>query len=332
MYFKKNVLIIGYGGMGKRYHKALKNLGFKNIDILDNKLTDELRIKKNFFSTFKDINKKRYELICLVTNTVGRIKIFEEIVKLKLTKKIILEKPLSCSIDEALKVKPHLNKYKVLVNSYRPFLHNYKMLKKIMKKKKEEPVSFTILSPSAGLGNMGSVFFDIGLYFLDEEPVKIKCQIDKALIKNPRGTQFNDPAGFGIIELKNNKRIIFDTFSDTSIPYKMIIRSKNLEIWIDEINNDHIIYEKPEKLKNKPNNYYLFKPIKSKLKIKEKYNPIKFTETTIKEIFSKKFSSNYLRSLKVMQLIIGCHVSSEKNLNIELPLKKKYFKKYIPFA
>ena len=49
MYFKKNVLIIGYGGMGKRYHKALKNLGFKNIDILDNKLTDELRIKK-FFS------------------------------------------------------------------------------------------------------------------------------------------------------------------------------------------------------------------------------------------------------------------------------------------
>ena len=48
--------------MGKRYHKALKNLGFKNIDILDNKLTDELRIKKNFFSTLKDINKKRYEL------------------------------------------------------------------------------------------------------------------------------------------------------------------------------------------------------------------------------------------------------------------------------
>ena len=39
-------------------------------------------------------------------------------------------------------------------------------------------------------------------------------------------------AGFGIIELKNNKRIIFDTFSDTSIPYKMIIRSKNLKKFI----------------------------------------------------------------------------------------------------
>ena len=49
---------------------------------------------------------------------------------------------------------------------------------------------------------MGSVFFDIALYFLDEEPVKIKCQIDKALIKNPRGAQFNDPCWFWHYRIK----------------------------------------------------------------------------------------------------------------------------------
>ena len=328
---KKNVLIIGYGGMGRRYYKSLKNLGFRNIDIYDKKPSEELIKKKNFISNFKYI-KKKYDLVCLVTNTIGRIKLFEKIAKLKLSRRVILEKPLSCSMNEALKVKPYLNKIRVLVNSYRPYLQNYKSIKNLMNKKKETPVSFTILSPSAGLGNMGSVFFDIALYFLESDPKKVNCTIDSTLLKNPRGDQFKDPGGFGVIELKKKKRIIFDTCSDTSIPYRMIIRSKNLEIWIDEINNNFFIYKKPNHLRDKPNNYYLYKPIKTKITVKSRYNPINFTETTISKIFSKKFETNYFRSLKVMELIIGCHISSKQNRTIDLPLKKEHFTKFFPFA
>ena len=40
-------------------------------------------------------------------------------------------------------------------------------------------------------------------------------------------------------------------------------------------------------MKTKPLNYYLFKPELYKLPIYEKYNPIKFTQITLKNIFKK---------------------------------------------
>ena len=45
----------------------------------------------------------------------------------------------------------------------------------------------SILSPSAGLGNMGSIFFDLCNYFLEEKIISVSCQIDKTGTINPRG-------------------------------------------------------------------------------------------------------------------------------------------------
>ena len=55
---KKNVLIIGYGGMGRRYYKSLKNLGFRNIDIYDKKPSEELIKKKKILFLILNILKK----------------------------------------------------------------------------------------------------------------------------------------------------------------------------------------------------------------------------------------------------------------------------------
>ena len=90
------------------------------------------------------------------------------------------------------------------------------------------------------------------------------------------------------------------------------------------------IIEKDPK-NGKPLYYYLFKPDLIKLPIFEKYNPIKFTQITIKKIFQKNFKSNLNESIIVMKLLIGCHVADKLKKEIIFnSLKDK--KRYIKFA
>ena len=46
------------------------------------------------------------------------------------------------------------------------------------------------------------------------------------------------------------------------MPYQIILKSKNLEVSIDEINNEFIVKERPNKFKKKPPYYYLYRPDK----------------------------------------------------------------------
>ena len=85
---------------------------------------------------------------------------------------------------------------------------------------------------------MGSVFFDLSLYLFKEKPVSVYCKIDKNNTINPRGKKFKDPGGYGLVNFKNNKRLFFDLSEDTGLPYTMILKSKNYEFIIDEINNN----------------------------------------------------------------------------------------------
>ena len=78
-------------------------------------------------------------------------------------------------------------------------------------------------------------------------------------------------------------------------------------------------------------NYYLFKPELHKLKIYEKYDPVKFTEITLKNIFKKNFNSNLSDAILVMKMIIGCHISSKLKKELKFETLKKQ-NKSIKFA
>ena len=111
----------------------------------------------------------------------------------------------------------------------------------------------------------------------------------------------------------------------------MILKSKNFEFIIDELNNIIYYKKRPLKLLSKPLYYYLFKPEYKKLKIYEKYNPVNFTKKTIFEIFKKNFKSNIDNSIDTMKMIIGCHYSYRQKKEIKIN-NKKMNKIYIPFA
>ena len=218
-----------------------------------------------------------------------------------------------------------------MINSYRPLLQNFIQIKKILKKNNEDAKSIIINSPFAGIGNMGSIFFDLALYFFQEKPLLAYCKIKKSTIPNPRGQEFQDPGGYGIITFKKNKRLIFDLSEDTGLPYTICIKSKNFEFMIDEINNKFYQKRRSKLLDSKPLYYYLFSPKLDKLKVFEKYNPIHFTEKTINEIFKKNYRSNIQSGIQVIKMIMACHLSSRSGREIQIE-KIGNNKIYIPFA
>ena len=117
------------------------------------------------------------------------------------------------------------------------------------------------------------------------------------------------------------------------MPYTILIKSKNLEIIIDEINNNFTLKERPKIMKKKPLYFYLFKPRITKLKIKHNFNVVKMTCFSIRKIFEDKFSyKNLDNAISVMGCIFGTHASSKEKKIIALPLKRKYHKLKINFA
>lgn len=330
----KKAIIIGFGGMGKRYYKALKSLGFKISHICDkNENNNKVIHKLNFVKNYKKLLNVNADLLCIVTNTTDRFTILADFLKFSPIKRIITEKPLSCSLIEAFTLEKLIkkNKKKVIINSYRNLLRNYKQIIDILKKKNEDLKSINIISPSAGLGNMGSVFFDLSLYLFKEKPVSVYCKIDKNNTINPRGKKFKDPGGYGLVNFKNNKRLFFDLSEDTGLPYTMILKSKNYEFIIDEINNNFFYKKKPSKFNSKPLFYYLFNPEYKKLRVFERYNPVKFTIKSIEEIFKQSFKSNINTSIETMKIIIGCHFSSKQNKEIKI-IDKRMSNIRVPFA
>tara|TARA_B100000029_G_C17605918_1_gene967378 strand:- start:3475 stop:4488 length:1014 start_codon:yes stop_codon:yes gene_type:complete len=335
----KTAILIGYGGMGRRYYQALKLMKIKTIAVCEKKIKkiSKEKFEKNVIITndYKKLLKLKADLLCIASNTQSRFQILSSFSEKGKIKKIITEKPLSTSYGNCLRIQKIIKrkKIKLIVNTHRSFSPNFLMLKKIFKKYKETPSTIFINSPSAGLGNMGSTFFDLGFFFFNEKPKSVVGNIDKTGTINPRGKNFKDPGGHGIISFYNNKKLFFDLSENTGLPYTISIKSKNLEATIDEINNNFILKQRPKIMNKKPLYFYLFKPRIKKLKIKHKFDVVRMTCFSIRQIFENKFSyKNLDNAVSVMGCIFAVYASNKENKIVSLPLHKRYHKFKINFA
>ena len=333
----KKAVIFGFGGMGQRYYESLKKSKFDIIGICDKNLKKKKILKENifFYKNYQKLLKVKSDLACITSNTSSRYKIILDLIKYSPIKRIITEKPLAISLEQAKKIESlcKKKKKKILVNTHRTYSKNFFNIKKFLTKKKENVTHIYINSPCAGIGNMGSTFFDIAQFFLNENPKSIFAKIDNTNTPNPRGKIFKDPGGYGVINYSQNKKVFFDLSENTGLPYKIILKTKNYEIVIDELNNKFYLEERPNKMRKKPLYFYLFKPNKHKMKIFHKFNVVDMTMFTIKEIFKKNLNyQNLKRAVLVNEIISACFVSSQKKQLINFPLKKKYHKIKCNFA
>lgn len=334
----KTAIIIGFGGMGMRHFKALKKLKIRVIAICDKnvKKLEKISFLKNVtkVKNYKKLLKFNADIVCISSNTMSRFNIIKNFITKSNIQKLLIEKPLAVSFKECLEIKNLIkkNNKRLYVNTYRTISKNFENVKKLFNKNKEKITHIFINSPSAGLGNMGSIFFDLGNFFIDEKVISVTSWIDKTGTLNPRGKIFKDPGGYGIVKYKKNKKLFFDLSENTSLPYEIILKSQNFECKIDELNNNFLFRQRPKSMMAKPNYFYLYKPKYFKLKLNHKYDVVLMTTFSIKKLFLKKFKSNLPSAISSMETIFACYASDKLNKTIKFPLQKQFHSKRVNFA
>ena len=246
-----NAVIFGCGWQGMRHVKILKELSVNLECIVDIN-------PKGVYNSFPDFPKNNiYEdtdlcfknhkpdVAIIATDSASRIDCVKKSVEYGV-KKIFCEKPMATNLNDAatmIKITEE-NGCLLAINHLRRWSPNHIALKKLLDKGIIGTIKHIYFqSGSTGLGNVVSHIIDNIRFYTDSELEWVLGFLDKTGTPNIRGSHFNDPAGWGMILMKDGTRIFIDTFEDTGVPHVFEIVGTFGRVVIEEMNNHwHIIY------------------------------------------------------------------------------------------
>ena len=139
----KTAILIGFGGMGRRYYQALKMMKIKVLAVCDKNIKkySNYKFEKNIslVQNYKNLLNHKADLLCLASNTQSRLNILNDFCNHGKIKKILTEKPLSTSYKNCLDIKKTIkkNKIRLIVNTHRSYSPNFKAIKNIFKIRNE---------------------------------------------------------------------------------------------------------------------------------------------------------------------------------------------------
>lgn len=234
--------IVGMGPHGKRILKVVQEQ-FKELNLVGiiDKREDVLStidiIEENKFQGLEDLYlKHKVEVLLIATNGPSHAPITLEAID-RGVKYIMVEKPMACSVSDALKMEEKAKEanVKLSVNQSRRFSPLYIWLKeKIEEGHWGGILSIYIQRPGIGLGCLGTHSFDLANFLVDKFPKHVTGWIDKPHTKNPRGDSFIDPGGLVIIDYDNEVRAIVSQIERGSGSRTIEINLTGCRIRIDE--------------------------------------------------------------------------------------------------
>lgn len=132
----KNVLLIGYGSIGKRHAKNLKNIGIKPYILT--KYPDDL--DAIFLRDIEEIKDIGIDFCIIATPTARHLDDLKRCLTLSnIPRKILIEKPLECSYLKGKKIKDIAEKYgiDIFIAYNMRFFKVFNIIKKFIKEQKD---------------------------------------------------------------------------------------------------------------------------------------------------------------------------------------------------
>lgn len=338
----KRAAIIGFGGMGQRHYEAYKKIGAEVVAICD---WDKPKIQqalpnfpeKHSYSDYENLlENEGFDILSVVTNGPTHAEITINASNHGV-KNIICEKPIATTLRDAKKMIKtcEKNQARLAINHIRRWSSNYRRLKQLIKNDAIGKLrNFYFSVGSTGLGNFTIHFFDTIRYLTDSEPVWAIGFLDKTGTPNPRGKQFVDPAGYGIVQFKNGARAIIDTSEETGVQYLFQIVGKYGRVIIDELNDFWQIRARNEKMRKLPLTRYGTPMNVVPFKLDSKFDIVDLTSKALAELLSgRQISCNGEDGMKALEMVISFHFSEKRgNRKVFFPLEKKHAVKGVPIA
>jgi len=322
--------IIGFGGMGQRHFKAYEKIGVDVIaiaDLLSEKVKEILPEfpDDGIYKDYRDLFKKEdLDVVSVVTNgpTHAPVTIAASNAGIR---HVMCEKPMATRLSDAEAIIKTItkNKTRLAVNHTRRHSVNYARLKEMIGKGIIGNVRHLYFNcGSTGIGNNAIHFFDTARFITGSEAGWAIGFTDKTGTPNPRGKQFSDPGGYGIIEFRDGTRFFIDTSEDTGVQYSFQIVGEYGRIIIDELNDVWDIRARSEDTRNLPLTRYGSEMITVPFKSDGPFDIIDLTSRGLAELVSRKpVSCTAVDGKKALEMVIGFHISDAAgNTKVQFPL------------
>ncbi len=271
------IAIIGFGSIGYRYLQAINRIQLPNIKlfIIDKKIkiqSGQNNFNKTIITKSNKIKiiPKKIDLCIISTTCQNRHKLLRELTKQSNFTNLILEKPLTQSPKELLKLNTILkNKTNIWVNTDRRILEVYKFIKSNLDIKKK--LFMNVEGNSWGICCNSLHFVDLFNFFCNEYSYTIKEKSIFKWIKSKRN-------GFkeldnGKLELKFGNHKLCLLSKKNSLP-------KNVKISIKNGKKNFLVKEKTDTFELKHN--------KKKIIFKNEPTSIKMTNIIKKMLLENK--------------------------------------------
>ena len=148
---------------------------------------------------------------------------------------------------------------------------------------------------------------------------------DKTGTPNPRGKQFADPGGYGIIEFSNGTRFFVDTSEDTGVQYSFQIVGAYGRIIIDELNDVWEIRARNDETRQPALTRYGSDMPRVPFRSNGSFDIIDLTSRGLAELVSgKPLVCTASDGKKSLEMVVAFHVSDDAgNVKITVPPFRK---------
>lgn len=323
---KNSYIIIGLGRMGEKYISVAKKLKLNIIGIFDKNFKKSLNVtekynlnKKILFSDLNKIFEQKPNIAIIASTADSHFDLIKICVKQNI-KKIMVEKPLTTSLSNCIKIKKisEMKKIKICVNHPYRFSKQFIFLKKILNSKKfGEIVSINYIGANLGVSMNGMHFFDILKFLTNSSVIKVNSSVKIDINSNPRGAKFKDYAGQISILNKNGTRGYVDLSAKAGHGETLTCICKFGIIFIDLFTGKMVMNYRQAKYRNFSSTYYS-KPFVSKSGLVKISNVTEMTKEHLKKFILGTNYVNLNEGIDTMKTLIASIASSEKKHTINL--------------
>lgn len=332
MAHQPRIAIIGFGGMGQRHYIACQRIGGQVVAVCDRdraktqsfaQQASQVRLYADHEDLLAD-QDLALDLVTVATNGPSHAQVVIAAAEAGL-KRVFCEKPMATNLRDAQRMIDvcQRRRSRLAVNHIRRWSANHRKLKSLLKDGVIGGLRhISVQCGSTGLGNMAGHFFDNMRFYADSEVEWVIGCIDPTGTPNPRGAQFVDPGGYGILYFKNGLRGFLDTSEDTGVPHVCHMAGTYGRVVIYELSDSWKIFSRSQEDRNLPLTKYVTQLKEIPFTLETRFDIVDLTALGIAELLSgATISCTGEDGKRDLEPVIAFHISHHMgNQKVHLPL------------
>ncbi|MBM3752088.1 MAG: Gfo/Idh/MocA family oxidoreductase [Acidimicrobiia bacterium] len=333
--------IVGFGGMGQRHYQAYQGTPCEVVAICEWQPERVLKVVPGFPADhiYKDVHemfaREQLDIVSVASNGPTHAPITIAAAEAGV-RAILCEKPSGTTLAEAEAVRDAAVRTgaRIAVNHIRRWSPGYLALRARLQAGEFGALRhITYSSGSTGLGNFGVHAFDLMRFLSGAEPVWVVGALDRTGTPNPRGAEYVDPAGFGMIMFSNGMRGFVDSGEDTGVNYMFTLVTEQARITIDELSTRWTVRLRSEEARRAPFTRYGM-PMEDLPCVSLPHDIVAQTRSAIVELAGDgPLSSPPADGIRALELVMAFHESDARGQSrVDLPLTGDARGRRVPIA